>query len=552
MKGEVIVSDYASAYADFSLSAAYSVLSGGGKRPLNAAIECCDRWCGDGRIALRWASEDGRRSEHSFEDLRAASSRMAHLLVSLGVGPGDRVGGLLPRTPDLLTTILATWRIGAVYQPLFTAFGPKPIEHRLLTSQAKVVVTDPGNRGKLQGLENLATIVVTQPCVNGLETDVNLAEQLPLRSTDFEPVLRSLDDPFLMMFTSGTTGPAKPLLVPLKAIAAFVGYMRDAVDLRPDDRFWNIADPGWAYGLYYAVTGPLAMGHATLLFNGAFSVQNAVRIIRELEITNLAGAPTAFRLLVAAGVEPLRPIVGKLRAVSSAGEALNPEVGRWFAENLKVRILDHYGQTELGMVVCNHHALTHPLTPGSAGFPVPGHRVVVLDDEGTEVPPHVPGTLSVDALRSPLFWFAGYEGRGQARVDRYYRSGDVVERNEDGSISFVGRADDVITSSGYRIGPFEVESALIEHPAVAEAAVIGKPDPQRTEIVKAFVVLNKGRGGSPALALELQEHVKLRLSAHSYPREVEFVDELPKTPSGKIQRFLLREQEKNRITPRTA
>ena len=543
------MTDHATAYAGFNLSAAYSVLSNGGNGPLNAAIECCDRWCGSGRIALRWASEDGRRSVHSFDDLQVASSRMANLLVSLGVGPGDRVAGLLPRTPDLLTTILAAWRVGAVYQPLFTAFGPKAIEHRLVTSRAKVVVTDPGNRGKLEGLEGLARIAVTEACANGLETDIGLAEQLPNQATTFEPVLRNLDDPFLMMFTSGTTGAAKALLVPLKAIPAFVGYMRDAVDLRPGDRYWNIADPGWGYGLYYAVTAPLAMGHATLLFNGAFNVQNAVNVIEEFRITNLAGAPTAYRLLVAGGVEPLQSIVGKLRAVSSAGEALNPEVVRWFADHLKVRILDHYGQTELGMVVCNHHALAHPVTAGSAGFAVPGHRVVVLDEQGAEVPPHVPGTLSVDTQQSPLFWFAGYEGRGDARAERYYRSGDVVERNEDGSISFVGRADDVITSSGYRIGPFEVESALIEHPAVVEAAVIGKPDPQRTEIVKAFVVLRGGQAGSTALARELQEHVKVRLSAHSYPREVEFVADLPKTPSGKIQRFLLREQEKHRLYP---
>jgi acetyl-CoA synthetase len=540
------LSDYITAYRSFSLPAAYSVLTGGGREPLNAAIECCDRWCGHSRIALRWASEDGRRSEHSFEELRAGSSRMANLLVSLGVGPGDRVAGLLPRTPDLLTTILATWRVGAVYQPLFTAFGTKAIEHRLATSRAKVVVTDPANRSKLNELDASAVVAVTQAGSNGLETDVVLPERLPNESSSFEPVMRSLEDPFLMMFTSGTTGAAKPLLVPLKAIGAFVGYMRDAVDLRPADNFWNMADPGWAYGLYYAVTGPLAMGHATHFLHGAFSVPNAVRMVQDFSITNLAGAPTAFRQFVAAGVDALQPFAGNLRAVSSAGEALNPEVARWFADHLKVKILDHYGQTELGMVVCNHHALEHRVTPGSAGFPVPGHRVVVLDDDGRELPPHVPGTLSVDKSASPLFWFAGYEGRSDAASERYYRSGDLVELNEDGSISFVGRADDVITSSGYRIGPFEVESALIEHPAVAEAAVIGKPDPQRTEIVKAFVVLRAGQGGSAALAKELQEHVKVRLSAHSYPREIEFVDELPKTPSGKIQRFLLRAQERER------
>jgi acetyl-CoA synthetase len=539
--------DYASAYAGFNLQAAQSVLTNGGRQPINAAIECCDRWCGSDRVALRWVDMDSRRRDVTYEELRSDSSRMAHLLVSMGVQPGDRVAGLLPRTPHLLTTILATWRIGAVYQPLFTAFGPKAIEHRLSTSRAKVVVTDPENRSKLRGLEGLATIAVTEISSDGLPTDIALTDRLPHESDFFEPVLRNLEDPFLMMFTSGTTGVAKALLVPMKAIAAFVGYMRDAVGLRPDDRFWNMADPGWAYGLYYAVTGPLAMGHTTHFFSGAFSVANAIQMIRDCEITNLAGAPTAFRQFVAAGVEALSPIAGRLRVVSSAGEALNPEVMRWFADHLQVRILDHYGQTELGMVVCNHHALQHAVTPGSAGFPVTGHRVVVLDEAGTELPPHRPGTLSVDKSQSPLFWFEGYEGRGDTRSDRYYLSGDTVELNDDGSISFVGRADDVITSSGYRIGPFEVESALIEHPSVAEAAVIGKPDPQRTEIVKAFVVLRNGQTGTPALAVELQEHVKARLSAHSYPREIEFLAELPKTPSGKIQRFLLRAQERERL-----
>jgi acetyl-CoA synthetase len=542
------LSDYFAAYAAFDLPTAYSVLADGGRAPLNAAVECCDRWCGAGRVALRWSSEACPHGTLGFDELRDESSRMANLLVSLGVGPGDKVAGLLPRTPELLITILATWRIGAVYQPLFTAFGPKAIEHRLQTSRAKVVVTDPGNRSKLHGLTYAPAIAVTHANANGLTSDVVLRDSLPRESGFFEPILRGLDDPFLMMFTSGTTGPAKPLLVPLKAIAAFVGYMRDALDLRPTDNFWNMADPGWAYGLYYAVTGPLAMGHTTHFFDHAFSVSGAVRMMETFAINNLAGAPTAFRQFVAAGPERLQPLAGKLRAVSSAGEALNPDVVRWFATHLDTRIMDHYGQTELGMVVCNHHALDHPLRPGSAGFPVPGHRVVVLDEHGGELPPRVPGDLCVDRSASPLFWFNGYEGQGGA-TDRYYRSGDTVELNEDGSISFVGRADDVITSSGYRIGPFDVESALVEHPAVVEAAVIGKPDPQRTEIVKAFVVLRAGHSADDAMARVLQDYVRSRLSAHAYPREVEFVDELPKTPSGKIQRFLLRAQEKQRAAP---
>jgi acetyl-CoA synthetase len=360
----------------------------------------------------------------------------------------------------------------------------------------------------------------------------------------FAPVPRQPQDPFLVMFTSGTTGLAKPLAVPLKAILAFAGYLRDAVDLRPDDRFWNLADPGWAYGLYYAVTGPLALGHATTFYEGAFTVESTCRIIRQFGITNLAGSPTAYRMLIAAGEALAHELKGCLRAVSSAGEALTPEVIRWFAEHLQVTIHDHYGQTELGMVLANHHGLAHPVHLGAAGYAIPGHRVVVLGEQGEELPPGQPGILAMDRRRSPLMWFAGYQGmETKAFVGDYYLSGDTVELNPDGSISFVGRSDDLITTSGLCVGPFDVESALIEHPAVMEAAVIGKPDPERTGLVKAFVVLCPGYGASPALAEELQQYVRKRLSAHSYPREVEFLAELPKTPSGKIQRFLLRNQE---------
>lgn len=535
--------DYADAYSTFDLGTARAVLSAGGENGLNAAVECCDRWCGAGRTGLVCADEAGNETRLSFEDLKEASSRLANLLASLGVAAGDRVAGLLPRTPELLVTILAVWRLGGIYQPLFTAFGPKAIEHRVATSGARVVVTDAGNRDKLSDVAADVRIIVTDEAARRIDTDIVMNMALAEQPAEFAPVTRSLEDPFLMMFTSGTTGAAKPLLVPLKAIAAFVGYMRDAIDLRPEDRFWNIADPGWAYGLYYGITGPLAMGQTVYLYKGGFSAESSVAFIKKYGITNLAGSPTAFRLIVAAGPEAVAPIAGQLRAVSSAGEALNPEVVHWFARHLKAPIYDHYGQTELGMVVCNHHALKHKVTPGSAGFAVPGHRIVVIDEQGNELPPHQPGELAVDIEKSPLYWFRGYENGGQ-RPTRYYRSGDIVELNDDGSISFVGRADDVITSSGYRIGPFEVESALIEHDAVVEAAVVGKPDPQRTEIVKAFIILKPGVKGDDDLVRELQEHVKKRLSAHSYPREIAFVESLPKTPSGKIQRFILRAQEK--------
>jgi acetyl-CoA synthetase len=534
------MTDYAAAARTFRIEEVVATLQGSLQDGTNVCVECCDRHDPEA-LALRWESQDGRGATRTFGDLADAAARFAGVLADQGVRPGEVVAGLLPRTPELLACILGTWRAGAVYQPLFTAFGPKAIEHRLAMSGAQLVVTDAGNRPKLDGIAGrpqVATVAADDGALAG--GDIDFRRALAEGSPRFEPVPRGGEDLFLLMSTSGTTGSPKGVPVPLKALSSFAVYMRDAIDLRPTDRFWNIADPGWAYGLYYAVTGPLLLGQATTFYDGPFTVESTYRVIAKLGITNLAGAPTAFRLLIAAGPEAAAAVRGQLRVVSSAGEPLNPEVIRWFDTHLAAPIHDHYGQTETGMLVCNHHGLAHPVRPGSAGVPMPGYRMVVLDDAGRELPPGVPGVLAVDAARSPLMWFAGYRGGPIAAPDGYYRTGDTVQWEEDGSISFVGRADDVITSAGYRIGPFEVESALIEHPAVVEAAVIGKPDPERTEIVKAFVVLAKDRQPDPELAAELQAHVRTRLSAHAYPREVAFVESLPKTPSGKLQRFVLR------------
>lgn len=534
--------DYHDAQRAFDYLHTADAVLAGNLGALNACVECCDRHAAEGGVALYWERHDGACAQYTFADLQQRAARLANVLKAQGVGPGDRVAGLLPRTVELLVTVLASWRLGAVYQPLFTAFGPKAIEHRLHSSGARVVVTDRTNRPKLDEIEGCARIITVDAQAGSGDLDFHTA--LDAASADCVPVLLSGEAPFLLMFTSGTTGPAKPLEVPLRAIVAFQGYMRDAIDLRPEDNFWNLADPGWAYGLYYAVTGPLALGQATTFFDGPFSVESTCRVIDKYAITNLAGSPTAYRMLIAAGQAFAEPIKGRLRVVSSAGEPLNPEVIRWFAEHLQVTIHDHYGQTELGMVLCNHHGLRHPVHLGSAGFAIPGHRIVVLDEQQHELPPGQPGILAVDREQSPLCWFGGYHGvQTKAFVGKYYLSGDTVELNQDGSISFVGRSDDVITTSGYRVGPFDVESALIEHPAVIEAAVVGKPDPERTELIKAFVVLASGVEGTPELAENLRQHVRQRLYAHAYPREIEFVGELPKTPSGKLQRFILRNQE---------
>jgi acetyl-CoA synthetase len=536
------VVDYAEAAANFSLETLAATLHGS-LDSLNACVECCDRHVPSGGVALEWESQDGRRERYTFAQMKELTARFAGMLTSLGVKPGDAVAGMLPRTPALLVTILGTWRAGAVYQPLFTAFGPKAIEHRLQISKAKLVVTDNANRPKLAEIKDCPAVAVVRR--SGADKvragDLDFGAQLAKHAASFEPVMRSGNDTFMLMSTSGTTGLPKGVAVPLKALLAFYVYMRDAVDLRPEDKYWNIADPGWAYGLYYAVAGALFMGNATTFYDGPFTAESTYRLIKEHGITNLGGSPTAYRLLIAAGPEAAAAVKGQLRAVASAGEPLNPEVIRWFAEHLAVTVHDQYGQTELGMVVNNHHRLRHPVHPGSAGFAMPGFRVAVLDDSGKELVPNIPGELAIDLEKSPLNWFGGYyQAPTPAMAGGYYRTGDTVELEPNGAISFVGRADDVITSSGYRIGPFDVESALIEHQSVVEAAAVGKPDPERTEIVKAFVVLKPGFAPTPALADELQQHVKRRLSAHAYPREIEFVEALPKTPSGKVQRFLLR------------
>ena len=538
--------DYSSATSQFDYLHTVNTALHGSLEALNACVECCDRHALPGRIALFWEGRDGSDATWTYRDLQDNAARFANFLLAQGVGKGDKVAGLLPRTAELLIVVLATWRIGAVYQPLFTAFGPKAIEHRLGSSGARVVVTDAVNRPKLNDVAGCPTVVTVggakgQGIVRG---DYSFWAEVANHANQCEPVMLSGEDPFLLMFTSGTTGPAKALSVPLKAIVAFQSYMRDAVDLRPEDAFWNVADPGWAYGIYFGVTGPLAMGHPITFYDGPFTLESTCRVINKYGITNLAGSPTAYRLLIAGGDQFARSIKGTLRAVSSAGEPLNPEVIRWFADNLNVVIHDHYGQTELGMVLCNHHALEHPVHMGAAGFASPGHRIVVLDENNRELGVGQPGILAVDRSQSPMCWFAGYEGGPtKAFVGDYYLSGDTVEFNPDGSISFVGRSDDVITTSGYRVGPFDVESALIEHPAVVEAAVVGKPDPERTELVKAFVVLSAQYRAAPELAEELRQHVRKRLAAHAYPREIEFVSDLPKTPSGKLQRFILRNQE---------
>ena len=543
--------EYTDVYNNFDPAALEAdILDGRLDSGLNVCHEICDKWADDpSRVALYYETEDGGDGTLTFAELKEASARFANYLKSQGIGKGDRVAALLPRTPELLIVIAGTLRAGAVYQPLFTAFGSGAIEYRFERASTKLVVTNPENYPKLNDVKVCPPVVG----VNASEIGADIPyfeETLAAQSSDFEPVMIKGDDPFLQMFTSGTVGKSKGVAVPAKALLAFYVYMKYAIDLQDGDRFWNVADPGWAYGLYYAVVGPLLMGHATHFNPGGFTPESTYDMIRKYKITNLAAAPTAYRLLKANDhVLPEGENLG-LRVASSAGEPLNPEVVNWIRNRHYCPVKDHYGQTETGMTCCNFHGLAHPVREGSMGYASPGHKVVALNEKNEVVGEGEVGQLAVDVKASPLFHFDGYTwGEKDPFVNGYYLTGDMVINHGNGNFSFSGRDDDIITTAGYRVGPADVESTLLEHAAVAESGVVGKPDEKRGSIIKAYVVIkgDYALGDEQALKDELQELVRRRLSTHAFPREIEFVDELPKTPSGKIQRFVLRNQAKEEI-----
>ena len=524
---------------------------------LNAYMACCGRHVRDGRgdtLALVHEDTAGNVTRMSFAELDKASAQVANLLQSYGVQVGDQVATMLPRTPELLTIVLATWRIGAVYQPLFTAFGYDSIKYRMDKAGTKVVFTNVDNRGKFEDLAEQAKMVLIGSVADAQTWgDDNYSESLATQPQTLAPVLLDVDAPFLQMFTSGTVGKSKGVSVPLSALSAFYLYMRYAIDLRDDDHYWNMADPGWAYGLYYAITGPLLLGITTYFNEAGFDAANTRDFMIRHQITNLASSPTAFRMMKSSGVfEEAHNDASSnsssdksdklsLRCANSAGETLNTEVVNWVETYLNCKVCDQYGQTETGMTCCEHHALTHECPVGSMGMALPGHTLVVLDDDMKVLPDGEQGQLAVVVSQSPAFYFRGYSwNEKQAFADDYYLTGDVVERHSDGSYWFSGRDDDIIITAGYRVGPTDVENTVLEHEAVAESAAVGVPDEVRGHTIKSYVVLKDGIEGTEEMAKQIQDLVRKRLSAHAYPREVEFVAALPKTPSGKIQRFLLR------------
>jgi acetyl-CoA synthetase/medium-chain acyl-CoA synthetase len=518
----------------------------------NWAYDVVDRWARDpAKLAMLWLDRPGNEREFTFEHFRRRSNQVANALERLGVRRGDRVFIMLPRLVEWWETILGVMKAGAVSMPGTVLLTPKDITYRVNLAEARVVVTDAAGAAKFDearaacpSLEVLIVVGGERPGWTSYEAAVGAASperpRLPTPS----------GDPCMIYFTSGTVGYPKMVLhthasYPLGHIITGKYWL----DLRPDDLHWNMSETGWAKAAWSNLFGPWNQGAAVFTYDGRgkFSATETLDLLQRYPITTFCAPPTIYRMLV---LEDLSAYTFKaLRHCTGAGEPLNPEVIETWRAATGLTIRDGYGQTETVLLCGNFPPLD--VKPGSMGKPSPGFDVAVIGDDGQPLPPGQEGDIGVRiAPERPVGLFQEYwrnpEATRNAIRGDWYITGDRAVMDEDGYFWFVGRADDVILSAGYRIGPFEVESALVEHPAVAEAAVVASPDALRGEIVKAFVVLAPGHAPSDALAGELQEHVKTVTAAYKYPREVEFVADLPKTISGKIRRVELRERERAR------
>ncbi len=531
-------------------------LPGGG---WNIAHEAIDRHVRDGgdRVAIRWLGRRGDFKEYTYAELAELTSRFASGLRGLGVGKGDRVFILSTRIPELYVATLGTLKNGSVASPLFSAFGPEPIETRLSIGEGKVLVTtEPLFKRKVAGiLDRLPklehVIVVGAPVPGTVAFDELLKDGDP--TTPPEPM--DGEDMALLHFTSGTTGAPKGAVHVHRAVLHHHVSAAYALDLHRGDTYWCTADPGWVTGMSYGIIAPLSHGVTSIIDEGDFDADRWYQTIQDQGVTVWYTAPTAIRMLMMAGESVAENYdLSSLRFVASVGEPLNPEAVVWGKRALGLPIHDNWWQTETGGIMIANY-IGEPIRPGSMGRPLPGvaatilrrdsHGEVRLNTDGTAEEETTPLTEGELALRpgwpSMFRAYLGMEGRyAESFVGGWYKTGDLAERDEDGYFWFVGRGDDVIKSAGHLIGPFEVESALIEHEAVAEAGVIGKPDPVAGEVVKAFVALNAGYEWSRELEKELIAWGRVKLGASVAPREIELCQDLPHTRSGKIMRRLLK------------
>ena len=553
--------DYERVCAEFSWSHARAALDGlPGGGGLNIAHEAVDRHAAGvarHRIALRWLSKEGAQRNYTYGDLLDRTNRFANVLTRLGVGKGDPVAVLAGRIPELYIAALGALKTGSVFTPLFSAFGPEPIEARINIARAKVLVTtDALYRKKIEGLRRSLpslehVLLIGEP---------GSVKNLP-GTRDFRALLAQADNRFtipptdpeaiaLLHFTSGTTGKPKGAVHVHQAVIAHHATARFALDFHPGDVFWCTADPGWVTGTSYGIIAPLTHGLTSIIDEAEFDAERWYGILRAEQVTVWYTAPTAIRMMMRVGLETAKKFdLPSLRVLASVGEPLNPEAVVWGVEAFGRPFHDNWWQTETGgIMIANYPAMD--IRPGSMGRPLPGIDVAIVRRIGYASVELVetPDTEGELALRPG--WpsmFRGYlsddERYRKCFVGGYYLTGDLATRDRDGYYWFIGRADDVIKSSGHLIGPFEVESVLLEHPAVAEAGVIGKPDPVALEIVKAFVALKPGHEPTDALRRELLGFARVRLGAAVAPREIDFCPTIPKNRAGKIMRRLLKARE---------
>ncbi|MGO1118141.1 acyl-CoA synthetase [Rhodovibrionaceae bacterium A322] len=507
----------------------------------NMGVDVCDKWAdGSGRLALIHKHLDGRVDHYSFDQLKTLSNKLANALLGHGVVRGDRVGVLLPQSPETAYSHIAVHKMGGISVPLFGLFGEEALSYRLGNCGARALVTDPDGLAKIAAIKDELPDLKVIFCVTGPEEGaLGLPQELDKASADFSPVDTALDDPALIIYTSGTTGQPKGALHGHRALLGHLPGVELPHGLFPQegDLFWTPADWAWIGGLLDVLMPSLHHGKPVLAYRfPKFDPEETFQLLADFKVRNSFIPPTALKMMRTID-RPMDRHDYNLRSLGSGGESLGAELLDWGRETFGLTMSEFYGQTECNLVVSSCDELM-PTKPGSIGRAVPGHNVQIVDNDGQVLPAGTQGNIAIEAPDPVMF--LQYWNNPQATADKYVGdwllTGDQGVMDDEGYFTFVGRDDDVITSGGYRIGPGEIEDCLLRHPAVAMTGVVGIPDALRTERVKAFVVLKEDREGSDDLAKDIQNFVKTRLAAHEYPREVEFVEALPMTTTGKVMR----------------
>lgn len=545
--------DYEETHRNFSWEHIKESLEYFSPERLNIAFNAIDKHAASSQkdtVALYWKGAQGQTHKYTFLDIKTHSDKAGAVLKKLGVKKGDRVFVFLPRIPELYISIIGIAKIGAVAGPMFSAFGPEAVRDRLKDSEAKALITTPELKKRIDAvrdeLPHLEHILIVGAKDNLGKGEISYEAVMQDASEGCEMEWVDAEAPLYMLYTSGTTGRPKGVVHVHNDMISHYITTKWVLDLKDGDVYWCSADPGWVTGTVYGIWGPWLNGESQVVYEGRFDTEEWYAIIQDYKVTVWYTAPTALRMLMKAGDEIIKKYdLSSLRYICSVGEPLNPEVIRWGVKVFNLPIHDNWWQTETGAImIANYPCL--PIKPGSMGKPFPGIKAAIIDSEGNELPTGKHGFLALKPGWPSMMrtiWHNENRYKAYFQIPGWYTSGDTAFKDEDGYFWFVGRADDVIKTSGHRVGPFEVESALVEHKAVAEAGVIGKPDEQRGEIIKAFIVLRKGFSPSNHLKKDIEEFVKRRLAAHAYPREIEFVPSVPKTRSGKIMRRLLKAKE---------